>query len=792
MKKTKYLLQFSLKEAKNQEDKKIELEAMNNVEKEIQKFENSDVWKMKPLKIIQKIAIFITKMKHFSPIYRFKILNKNIFYLIRDRTSSFQYYLYSRLLENQPTRFGQMKYEGKLTNAIWWRIWSFLKSNQTVLLPADKFLFVWDVILMFVTIVNILYVPLQLSFDLNKEEIGNAYLLFSTLPSCIFLIELILNFFKGYYVRGILHTSKRDIFWHYVKGEFLIDLTVVLPFILSWFGYSFSNYLMLIRMTKVRRTMVVIEEISNFKEKTAVIYSLFCLIYSLLLISHFCACLFHYFAILEVDNGYSHTWLHQQGIYEADAYVKYFTSLYWVTITSMTVGYGDIVPVTTPEKILVTFLTFLVVGTFGYALGMIQSIFYKLAEQQNLNNAKLRLVSNHIKQRGLNTQLQFRVRKYIEYYLQFKQEEELDLDELMGQLNPKLKQEVQIAMYYSYFKNSKLLGSNLSEEILKKLCFCVHEKTYAPEEFIIKKDDHPDKLYIVLSGRIKSVLLDRTIKRYISGKLVCEREFFFQDQMQFDMVAQTFVQVAYINQTDFLNILQKDTRQYEKYRLILDGTQYGDNNNQIICEACSSHHQFKHCPLVFFRKNMNKVISIYNSSIDHERQMYIRQRKKRRFNSLLIKERALEQILEQNKSLGVVDNKFLIRLGLQRNDEDEESYPDQTVVQHSQQPQQNQSEQRFVFKNRIVRQVSHRCILVPTTSCNNLLENQEDNQTQMINGETNIDKVEEYDYYYPHYNITKVTKLINNYNIYSKVLDKIRGHKIDLLNILLGRQLVYL
>lgn len=82
-------------------------------------------------------------------------------------------------------------------------------------------------------------------------------------------------------------------------------------------------------------------------------------------------------------------------------------------------------------------------------------------------------------------------------------------------------------MYYSYLKRSKLFGSNLSDDMLKKLCFCVHEKTYAPEEFIIKKDEHPDKLYIVLSGRIKSVLLDRTIKRYTSGKLVCEREFFF-------------------------------------------------------------------------------------------------------------------------------------------------------------------------------------------------------------------------------------------------------------------------
>lgn len=95
-----------------------------------------------------------------------------------------------------------------------------------------------------------------------------------------------------------------------MKGEFFIDLTVVLPFILSWFGITFANYLMLIRMTKVKKTMVVIEEISNFRERTAVIYSLFCLIYSLLLISHFCACLFHYFAILEVDFGYTHTWLH--------------------------------------------------------------------------------------------------------------------------------------------------------------------------------------------------------------------------------------------------------------------------------------------------------------------------------------------------------------------------------------------------------------------------------------------------------------------------------------------------
>nr|AAA95996.1 K+ channel [Paramecium tetraurelia] len=410
------------------------------------------------------------------------------------------------------TQWIQIKYEAHANNPLWWRFWCFIKSDETVLLPADKFLFLWDLLMMLVTIVNIFYVPLQLSFNLNEDNMGSVFTLFSTLPSCIFLIDLILTFFKGYYDRGYYKRNKAKIFWHYIKGDFALDLAIVLPFILSWMGYSAANYLMLIRMTRVRRTMIVIEEISNFKEKSAIIYQLFCLIYSLLLISHFCACLFHYFALYEVDQGYTHTWLHQQNIFDEDLYTKYFNSLYWITITSMTVGYGDIVPVTTPEKILVTVITFLVTGVFGYALGMIQSIFYKMAEQTNLNNSRLRLVSNHIKQRGLNTQLQFRVRKYIEYYLQFKQDEELDLDELMGQLNPKLKQEVQIAMYYRYLKHSKLVGTNFADDIIKKLCFCIHEKTFAPEEVIIKQSiclfiqkRRIAKLIIYSVGRISQI-----------------------------------------------------------------------------------------------------------------------------------------------------------------------------------------------------------------------------------------------------------------------------------------------
>ncbi|CAD8146742.1 unnamed protein product [Paramecium pentaurelia] len=762
-------IRFRKEEQEKMEDQEIELEALNKVDKELEMLDNSSVWKSKPLRIIQKITIFITRLKHSSTTYRFKLLKKSIFLLIRDKASSFQYYLNNYMLFQKPTRWIQIKYDAHANNPLWWRFWCFIKSDETVLLPADKFLFIWDLLMMLVTIANIFYVPLQLSFNLNEDDLGSIFTLFSTIPSCIFLIDLILTFFKGYYDRGILQRNKGKIFWHYIKGDFLLDLAIVLPFILSWMGYSAANYLMLIRMTRVRRTMIVIEEISNFKEKSAIIYQLFCLIYSLLLISHFCACLFHYFALYEVEQGYTHTWLHQQNIFDEDLYTKYFNSLYWITITSMTVGYGDIVPVTTPEKILVTIITFLVTGVFGYALGMIQSIFYKMAEQTNINNSRLRLVSNHIKQRGLNTQLQFRVRKYIEYYLQFKQDEELDLDELMGQLNPKLKQEVQIAMYYRYLKHSKLFGTNFSDDLIKKLCFCIHERTFAPEDVIIRKDELPNQLYIVLAGQVKSLILEKSIKRYQQGNLLCEREFFYQDFMQYNIVASSFVQVAYLNLSEFQSIIQNHRSSFEQYRYAIDNTVFGQNTNLIICEACQSHHQFKNCPLVFFKKNNGKVLAAYHSNHVQNRQTFARKKSKYKQQKNLILNGAYDHIIKMRTQLGVqVDQAFLNKIGYPGYEQQEES--DDEEEDKYQSPQAR----RQSFSQFNEHQHSHSQKTLP----------QDENYNDF-----DIDKVEEYEFYYPHDNISKISKIVNKQQLLRRLLDKVSNKK-NLFASLVFRQVV--
>lgn len=119
--------------------------------------------------------------------------------------------------------------------------------------------------------------------------------------------------------------------------------------------------------------------------------------------------MFHYLAIMEKEWGYDITWQDAQHIADADWKTKYIYSLYFTAITSMTVGYGDIVPVTNPEKIFVTIITYLVTGVFGYVITTIGSVIYRLRELENQYQQRIRIINKIINARGLPNELQFKV-----------------------------------------------------------------------------------------------------------------------------------------------------------------------------------------------------------------------------------------------------------------------------------------------------------------------------------------------------------------------------------------------
>jgi len=91
-----------------------------------------------------------------------------------------------------------------------------------------------------------------------------------------------------------------DIVKHYLKGEFIGDFIVVLPFILKPFNIKYIEFVLLLRIFRMVKLVENIEESSSIREKYATPLDLTKLIFILIFVSHVCACVWNYIGDIEV------------------------------------------------------------------------------------------------------------------------------------------------------------------------------------------------------------------------------------------------------------------------------------------------------------------------------------------------------------------------------------------------------------------------------------------------------------------------------------------------------------
>ena len=68
----------------------------------------------------------------------------------------------------------------------------------------------------------------------------------------------------------------------------------------------------------------------------------------------------------------------------------------------ITLGYGDIVPVTIFEKIYVIFVTFISCGVFAYSVNTIGNIITEMTRKSTDFKQKMSLLSSHMRNRNLS------------------------------------------------------------------------------------------------------------------------------------------------------------------------------------------------------------------------------------------------------------------------------------------------------------------------------------------------------------------------------------------------------
>ncbi|KAL4435261.1 hypothetical protein ABPG74_017353 [Tetrahymena malaccensis] len=682
-----------------------------------------EIWKKKGLNILFHVKKYIMLLKNISSHNNFRSLSKKQFEIINDKANYYRFYKYNNYLVNVQTSFiEKIAFMGRqrikfLNSKLIQIIYNYFVNNLVIINPESVYKLIWDGFVLFLLIINIFYIPLKIAFQ-DSGGLQWPYLLtvfLNDIPGWVFLGDMILNFFTAFYKKGVIIMEFKTIAKWYFKNQFFFDLFVFLPFILSkYFDIKYLDAILILRFNKILKIVNNYFDLLNLKSDQAAIFDLIKLIFLILFIAHFCGCSFYLVSYLEIQNGDYSNWLtHTFKITNpnsSDWFPCYIASFYWAVITMITVGYGDITPTTTVERIFVILICFVGCGVFAYSVNSIGSIISVITQKTTNFRQKMSLLTIHMKKRGLNTDLQMKVKKYFEYLNDEKLEDNQEGENMLKELTSSLKHEIAVDIYGKILNQKKIFFLNFSQPFLMDLAPKLKEKRLGPEEIIYNEGETQSRIYFVMKGNVnlyinikRSSRQPYTILKTVSKNGVFGELGFFSGMVSnHSAITTNVVSLVYINIEDFLEVVKHHPIDHEKYKFLSDNYVLYSSSRGLgsQCQGCGKFtHQIDHCPLLNYVPNKDQIIQKHLKTEDQVRiKEYKRQRDKSQSPWLIadgLKQAVLQLIVELEQIKDIED--LYHRLEEMENEEDD--YDDGNSSQHSEKKSQKNLDVVFNIKD---------------------------------------------------------------------------------------------
>lgn len=344
------------------------------------------------------------------------------------------------------------------------------KYGDCVINPERTFMQYWDAItivaMAFVAVVS----PVQVAF---LETQMDAMFMVNCIVDCVFIADLILQFFLMYHVRtgfgNRLEHRRSRIAVHYLKTWFLVDFISILPFDFVAFVLSSEDlvkakgvkFIRILRMLKMMR-MLKASRIFKRLESTLLITNTYQVldlhkfVLYLLLLSHWLACLWAMTLSLVEEDAVRWVDTFEDAEFGVEDKTKdsvwklYVASLYFTTYTMTSVGYGDVTPVNILERIVCILILFISGLVWACVIGQVTSIVSNL----DAHEQEFRRLMDNLNRMMRDRQLPRPVRKRLKtFFLSARQAQRHEQQEqILRRMSPVLQGEVALMSNWKWVK----------------------------------------------------------------------------------------------------------------------------------------------------------------------------------------------------------------------------------------------------------------------------------------------------------------------------------------------------
>ena len=212
-----------------------------------------------------------------------------------------------------------------------------------------------------IVIINLI-VTVMYTFNRMEADYGPLLLTIEGCTVAFFAVDYVLRVWTAQFIRPGM--PERRAVWKYVTSfTGIVDLLSWLPYYLPFFFPAGASVFRILRVVRIFRlfqinayydSLNVIGEVINSKRQQ--LFSSVFIILVLMLASSLC--------MYSLENEA-----------QPEVFSNAFSGIWWSVSTLLTVGYGDIYPITIPGKIMGIFISFLGVGMVAIPTGIISAGF---------------------------------------------------------------------------------------------------------------------------------------------------------------------------------------------------------------------------------------------------------------------------------------------------------------------------------------------------------------------------------------------------------------------------------